>query len=63
MMLLQAAISDLALTGITVLLEPGPEHVRVLLKNERGVQAKRNAAWDEASLAATISQLAAVLRQ
>lgn len=62
MMMLQAAIKELALIGITVHLVTEPDHVRVLMRNERGKQAKRNAAWDEASLAATISQLAAVLK-
>lgn len=62
MMMLQAAIKDLALTGITVHIVTEPDHVRVLMHNERGKQAKRNSSWDEASLAATIAQLAAALK-
>lgn len=62
MMMLQAAVKDLALTGITVQFIAEPEHVRILMNNEQGKQAKRNAAWDEAAISATIAQLAAALK-
>lgn len=63
MMMIQAEIRDLVLTGITVQLEPEPEHVRVIMKDKNGVRANRNASWSEAALAATIAELAAILRR